>query len=107
MVSPLQPSTPSTPSTPAGAPADPLQAQHAHYVEQHFPHQMSWYAPEGPQGAMESAARWIRENPRRALVSAAAAGLVLGFLTKPAARGTVAGARALLRSRRPSCACAD
>jgi hypothetical protein len=67
---------------------------------------MSWYAPEGPQGALETGSRWIRENPWYALAIAAGAGLLLGILTKPAARGTAAGARALIRSRRPSpCEC--
>jgi hypothetical protein len=60
---------------------------------------MSWYAPEGPQGATESVARWVRENPWPALGIAAAAGFFLALLSGPAARSTAAGARAIFRDR--------
>jgi hypothetical protein len=55
------------------------------FVEGYFPHQMSWYAPEGPQGLIEAGSRWIRENPLHAAATAAAAGLLLAILLIPKA----------------------
>jgi hypothetical protein len=70
---------------------DPLQADvDVPYVEHHFPRQMSWYAPEGPQGAVEAVGRWVRENPWTALGLGVALGAALSLLAGPAVR---AGAR--------------
>lgn len=88
-------SIPSTPISREALAHDSLQRADAPFVEQHFPRQMSWYAPEGPQGALESLSRWVRENPWSSLGLAAAGGIVLGLLTIPASRSTAAGARAL------------
>jgi hypothetical protein len=82
---------------------DPLHCDDAPYVEQHFPRQMSWYAPEGPTGALESTSRWVRENPWPALGIAAASGILLALITGPAARGTAASAKALFHT----CDCKD
>jgi len=107
MVSPIPPSPPPSPLGDS-PPSDTLQDEHHPYVEQHFPRQMSWYAPEGPQGFLEAGSRLIRENPYRSLAIAAGVGLLLALLSRPAARTSMAGARTLLRSRRDSSReCAD
>ncbi len=65
------------------------------FVEQFFPRQMSWYAAEGPQGSLEEVARWVRENPWKAVGLAAAAGIVTGWLAAPAIRLTATSLMAL------------
>ena len=56
------------------------------FGEQFFPKQMSWYAPEGPQGKIEDIGRWIRENPMAAVGLALAAGLGVALIARPLAR---------------------
>ena len=54
------------------------------FVEQYFPRQLSWYAPDRPGGPTEEIARWIRQHPWTAITLAAAAGLVASQLVGPA-----------------------
>jgi hypothetical protein len=69
----------------------PAQAVEDTFGEQYFPKQMSWYAPEGPQGWIEDGARKVREYPWLAIGAAIAAGLALGMLTRPLLRAGIAG----------------
>jgi hypothetical protein len=69
----------------------PAQAVEDTFGEQYFPEQMSWYAPEGPQGLIEAGARQVRENPWLAMGVALAAGVVLALCAGPLIRAGAAG----------------
>jgi hypothetical protein len=56
------------------------------YVEQFYPRQMTWYAPEGPQGRIEEMGRWIRENPWKAVAAGVFVGLAASRASGPALR---------------------
>src|SRR6185437_15167593 len=56
---------------------------------EYFPRQMSWYAPEGPQGWMEEGSRKVREHPWLAIGVAGAGGWAVGMLAKPLIRAGI------------------
>jgi hypothetical protein len=76
---------------------------HEPLVEQYFPRQMSWYAPEGPQGRREELARLVKEQPLKAVGVAFLLGFALAMVGGPAVRaGAGVGgfvARRTLRKR--------
>lgn len=56
------------------------------FGEQYFPRQLSWYASEGPCGMAESVARYVREQPFKAVGIALAAGFAMAVIGMPAIR---------------------
>ena len=70
---------------PAESPSvvQPAQAVEDSFGEQYFPREMSWYAPEGPQGWAQAGARKVREHPWAAVGVALAAGLALAWIASP------------------------
>ena len=53
------------------------------FVEQFYPREMSWYAPEGPQGRIAEVGRWIRENPWPAIALGFFAGVLTAQIAGP------------------------
>jgi hypothetical protein len=69
-------------------------------VEQYYPRQMSWYAPEGPQGRIEEFARLVKERPMRAVGIAFLVGLAVAVMGAPAVKmGAGVGGRMIRRGR--------
>jgi hypothetical protein len=79
---------------------------HEPMVEQYFPRQMSWYAPEGPQGRREELARLVKEQPLKAVGVAFLVGFALAMVGGPAVRvGAGVGGFMARRALRKRSAC--